>query len=304
MNNKALVSSLLAGTLLLGPYAMAQSTTEKEKSMTKIEQQKSTNKAIQNFEKKQNDLLEVVNENVSEGFKKVEEATKLLKQDGKEKEALASLEAATGKFDVALAANPSLGLVPINAGIVVSALITTPDQLKENIAQTIDLLKEHKVQEARFLVQAMQDDIVGSTTYLPMATYPTAIKLATKQLVEGKKDEAQATLATALSTFVVKNTVTPLGLVRAEELLKQASGLDKNKDKEKAYQLLTDAEEHLEIATLLGYTHKDAKDYEDIKNQIKALKKEIKGKNAVEKMYEKVKSSVIQLMNKDSTKIK
>jgi vacuolar-type H+-ATPase subunit I/STV1 len=304
MNNKTLVSSLLVGTLLLGSYAMAQSTTEMEKSMAKTEQQKSTEKAIQNVEKKQNDLLDAVNENVNEGFKKVGDATKLMKEDGKEKEALAALEAATGKFDIALAANPSLGLVPINAGVVVSALIITPEQLKENIDQTIDLLKENKVQEARFLVEVMQDDIVGSTTYLPMATYPTAIKLATKQLIEGKKDEAQATLATALSTFVVKNTVTPLGLVRAEDLLKQASGLDKNKDKDKAHQLLTEAEEQLEIATLLGYTHKDAKDYEDIKNQIKALKKEIKGKNVVEKMYEKVKSSVSQLMNKGSAKNK
>jgi hypothetical protein len=88
--------------------------------------------------------------------------------------------------------------------------------------------------------------------------------------------------------------------MRAEELLKQASALDKEKDKEKANQILTDAQKELEIASLLGYTHKNAKDYEDIKSQIKALKKEINGKNAVEKMYEKIKSSVSQLMHKEN----
>lgn len=295
MNNKTLISSLLASTLLLSSYVMAESSTEKHKTMT-TEQQKSTDKAVQDAEKKHNDLLEVVNENVAKGFEKVEEATALLKQDGKEKEALAALEAATGKFNIAMAANPDLSLVPIDAGVVVTALITTPDQIEETIDQAIDLLKDQKVQMARQLVNTLKDDVEASTTYLPMLTYPDAIKLATKQLVKGEKQEAQDTLEAALSTFVVKNVVTPLGLVRAQDLLEQASELDKEKDKEQANQLLTYAQEQLEIARLLGYTHKKAKDYEDINSQIKALKKEISGKNAVEKMYDKLKISFKNLV--------
>lgn len=162
----------------------------------------------------------------------------------------------------------------------------------------IDLLKDHKVQAARSILAPMKDEMVISQAYLPMMTYPDAIKWATKYLVEDKKDDALATLATTLSTIVIEKSIVPLAIVRTESLLKTASELDKSQ-KAKAHELLDAAQEQLEIATLLGYTEKNSKAYDDIKAQIKAVKKEIDGKNAVEKMYDNVKASIKQLIGKE-----
>ena len=133
-----------------------------------------------------------------------------------------------------------------------------------------------------------------------MTTYPDAIKLATKMLVEGKKDAASATLATALSTFVDEVSVVPLSLVRVEAMMLTASELDKDKDKDKALILLNAAEEQLKVATALGYTTKNAKLYEDLSEQIAALKKEVTGGNIVEKMYTKLKASIKNMIKKSS----
>ncbi len=284
------------------PYAQAaNSTTEKGKNQMSVEQTAKSNQAVKATEKEQNALLETVNQGVLDGYKKVLDATKMLLQEGKEKEAIKALQEATGKFDIALAADPSLKLVPIDGNVSITALITTPALVKADTDLVIDLLKDHKVQAARVLIEPMKDEMVIANAYLPMGTYPDAIKLATKYLIDGKKDDALITLDATLSTIVIKKAIVPLAIIRTESLLKTASELDKNKDKAEAHKLLDAAYEQLEIATLLGYADKDSKAYEDMKAQIKAVKKEIDGKNAVEKMYDKVKASVKKLIGKEKT---
>ncbi len=296
-----LINSLVIGALMTVPYAQAANTTVKQgTNLTSKEQTVKSNDAVQDHVKEQKALLETINQGVLDAYKKVVEATKLLSQKGKEKQAITILQEATGKFDVALAAKPDLGMVAIDADVSVDALITTPELVKADVRLAIDLLKDHKVQLARTLLVPMKDEMVISHVYLPMATYPAAIKLATKYLVEGKKDEALATLNTSLSTLVIKKAIIPLALIRVESLLSEAAKLDKETEKTKAHVLLDAANEQLEIAKLLGYTNKKSKAYDDLKDQIKAVKKEIDGKNAVEKMYSKVISSVKDLFNSES----
>lgn len=303
--NKLLLKTLIVAVLAASPLTItsviADTTGNTQKATSQESQKATSDKAIKEAEKSQNQLLKEVNDNVVEGLKKVMEATRLLKEDGKEKEAIAALEAATGKFDVALAANPKLGLVPVDAAVSVFELLITPGMAKDAIEQSIDLLKDGKVQQARALLIPLRDEIVTSTTYLPMATYPDAIKEATKALVEGKKKEAQTILAAALNTLVIEESIIPLALIRAESLLVAASKMDKEKEKNTIREFLEGAEAQLELATLLGYTDKNAKAYESIKAQLKALKKEIGEGNAVEKLYEKLKSSFSDLIGKESS---
>jgi hypothetical protein len=296
-----LIYSLVIGALMATPYAQATNTTVKQgDNLTSQEQTVKSNEAVNAHEKEQNALLETVNQGVLDGYKKVLEATKLLSQEGKEKEAIVALQEATGKFDIALAAEPDLAMVAIDSDVSVHALITTPGLVKADVSLAIDLLKDHKVQLAKTLLEPMADEMVISHVYLPMATYPVAIKLATKYLVEGKKADALATLDTTLSTLVIKKEIVPLALIRVESLLSEAASLNKEVDKAKAHALLDAASEQLEIAYLLGYTDKRSKAYDDLKDQIKAVKKEIDGKNAVEKMYTKVISSVKDLFQSES----
>lgn len=300
MKKKTLMSTVLLGLLMVAPFTQAvNTTTDKGESVLTTEQQASSDKAVKSAEQEQKALLEEVNEGVLEGYQKVLKATRLLVQDGKEKEAIALLQEATGKFDIALTANPSLDLVPIDGDVSVSALITTPELIKKETKLAVDLLEDHKIQAARALLEPLKDEMVISTAYLPMGTYPDAIKLATKYLIDGKKEDAVTTLATALSTIVVKKSIIPLTIIRIESFLKEAADLDKEKSKDQALALLEASEQQLEIATLLGYTDKNSALYEDIKDQIKELKKEIKGGNVVERLYKKAKESIKNLIRKE-----
>jgi hypothetical protein len=262
--------------------------------------EKTSKQAVSKQVKKQNDLLEAVDQKVLNAFKDVQKAVQYLQKDGQEKQALAALEKAVGQFDTITAARPELSLVPIQSNVEVTELATSPAMIKRNTELAIDLLKDNKVVAARALLQPMQDDMISTSVYLPMATYPDAIKQATKALVDGNKEESLDIIATALSTFVVKESIIPLGLVRAQERLKVAAKLDKEKDKDKIKTLLEAANDDLEVAKLLGYTDKEGLAYENIAEQIKAIRKEVEGKNVVEKMYEKIASSFKKLLNKEA----
>jgi len=305
MKKNLLLASLLATTLAVSPSVLADTQKTVKASSTKAmstpatKQDNANKQAVKNKAQSQANLLEEVNKDVLDGFKKVVEAGRLIAQ-GKEKEAIKALQDATGKFDIALAANPKLGLVPIEGTVNVSELITTPDAVKGYTSLAIDLLKDSKVQAARAVLQPLRDDMVTRTVYLPMTTYPDAIKLATKLLVDGKKEAALAVLTTALSTFVEKVSVIPLSLVRVEAMVLAASELDKEKEKDKALALLDASEVQLDLAVALGYTDDDSALYEDLKDQIKALKKEIKGGNIVERLYKKLNASIKSLMDKSS----
>ncbi len=302
-----LLSALLASTLAVSPAVLAETQTGKlqdlpSKTGSKVigEAQTQANKdAIKAHKKSQHDLLHDIDKGISEGFKHVAKATQFIAED-KDKQALKELEAATGKFDIALAANPDLGLVPIDAGVKVTELITTPAAVKAQIEVAQKFLKDSKVQAARAILQPLRDDIETREVSLPMTTYPAAIKLATRMLVEGQKKAALSTLATALTTLVEKRAIIPLSLIRVQSMVKAASELDKEKGKDRALLLLDAAEEQLQLAVALGYADKHSVLYKDLSEQIKALKKEARGGNVVERLYSKLNDSIKQLVEKSS----
>ena len=287
-----IITTLLSAALLAVPMVWAE-----QQARSDAAHSKTTKQAIKQEQKTQSDLLKEVNIGVSQGAAKVIKAIKLL-DENKDKEALAELQAATGKFDVALAANPELALVPVDSFVKISELVTTPDKLKAQLKLAKKMLADGKVQVARELLEAMQDELRISIVYLPMGTYPDAIKLATKYLLEEKREDAKAILITAINTLVTEDEIIPLGLIRAKSLVDQASKLDKTADKKTIQELLKSAKDQLEIAKLLGYTDENSAAYEDLKGQIEALEKEVKGKNAVEKLYEKIANSFNKLIKK------
>jgi hypothetical protein len=290
MKNNKMLTGVLMSVAMATPVLAANSAT-----IDTVE--KTSKQAISKQEKKQNDLLATVDQSVLDAFKQVQSAVKLLQADGKEKEALVALEKAVGQFDTITAVRPQLSLVPIYSDVEVTELITTPEMIKLNTELAIDLLKNSSVVAARELLIPMQDNLISTTAYLPIATYPDAIKLAAKALVNEEKHKSLDIIAEALSTVVVKKSVLPLGLIRAEERLKVAAKLDKEKDKAQIKTLLTAASDDLEVAKLLGYTDKENLAYENIVKQIKAIQKEVEGKNIVEKMYDKIASSFKELID-------
>jgi len=203
------------------------------------------------------------------------------------KEAKKDLESAIGKLEVALSAKDSPKLLPIDARIRVSEYLGSAKDVKKGINATIDLLKEHKVQEARVIINALVSEIDVASLNIPVSTYPDALKLASSYLHDGKVDQAKEVLVTALSTLVEDVVVVPIPIAKVATLVDTASKIAKN-EKEQALKHLTFAKDELEKAELLGYTSKSDVTYENLYAQIKKVEKEIKGKNKAEKFFEEL----------------
>ena len=206
------------------------------------------------------------------------------KDTGKAK---SDLEKAIGKLEVALSAKHAPKLLPIDATVKATEYLGSVKDVKAGIDTTIDLLKDHKVQEARAIINALVSEIDVVSVNLPVATYPQALKLAASYLHEGKVDQAKEVLVTALSTLVEDVIVIPIPIVKATALIDTASKIAK-KDKDQALKHLDLAKEELEKAELLGYTSKSDVTYKSLYEQIKKVKKEIKGKNRAEKLFEEL----------------
>jgi len=291
MKKRTMISTVVAGILLCSAGLSANNNFKAQTNDTK------RLKEVVNKEAKDlRQSLKKAPKEVAEGMKQTIVALKAL-QKRDTKTAKEALEKATKLFDTAIKNDPKLALVPIADSIEVHDFTGDSKLVKKTIKAAQALLDEYETQAARVLLLPLEDDMIITTQYLPMGVYPLATKDALKQLNEGKDKEAFTTLVTALHGVVVQSVVIPLPLITAQSLVIEASKLDK-KEKEKALKLLTLAQDELEKAVLLGYTKKHAPEYKMLQKEIKNIQKEIKGKNVVEKLYEKIKKDFASLLTK------
>ncbi len=201
------------------------------------------------------------------------------------KSAIKDLEDAIGKLEVILASKKAPKLLPVANKIFAVEYVGDINTLKKAVKKVKELVNEGKLQDARVLLNTLQSQINVITTYIPLATYPDALKLAAKYLHENKVNEAATVLDTALNTLVQEETIIPIPIVKAEALIKAASKIAK-KDKKQALAHLENAKKELELAKALGYVSKSDTTYKNLNDAIEAIEKEIKGKNKVEKLFE------------------
>jgi len=117
----------------------------------------------------------------ADAIQAVDEAITLLDK-GKKDEAIKKLEVASGKLEIAMAAEPSLELVPVATDVFTYDLITSPKQVKADLDAVDDLIDAGDVQTARVLLNRLRSEIITETTYLPVASYPDAIKRAVREI--------------------------------------------------------------------------------------------------------------------------
>ncbi len=216
--------------------------------------------------------------------KKIDEAKKLLND-------------ATQKFDKALKDNPALDVVPVDEQIAMYENLSSTKEIEKVLDTVKDMLKNHDVQGAREVLSPLRDEMDIVTTSIPMKLFPDATKKAKEALDKKDVKKALTILAGAFDTMVEEAAVIPLPLLSAQDLIAEASALDKSK-KEEATKLLNEAKEELNKAKVLGYTNRKSPEYKALVEAIDAVKKEIKGKNAVEKMYDKLKADFSALVHK------
>ncbi|HIP14063.1 MAG TPA: YfdX family protein [Sulfurimonas autotrophica] len=290
MKKRTVISTVVAGILLCSSGLYANNNFEAQKNDIKRLKNVVNKEAVSAKESLKKSPKEVV-----EGMKQTIVAIKAL-QNRDAKTAKEALQKASKLFDTAIKNDPKLALVPVANSIEVHDFTGDSKLVKETIKTAQDLLDDYETQAARALLMPLKDDMIITTQYLPMGIYPLATKDALKQLNDGKEKEAFSTLVTALHEVVVQFVVIPLPLITAQSLVIEASKLDK-KEKTEALKLLDAAQDELEKAVLLGYTKKHAPEYTTLKKEIKNIQKEIKGKNIVEKLYEKIKKDFASLLS-------
>ncbi len=236
----------------------------------------------------------------ADAFKATEAALIALNHDQPE-EALAALEVVSGNLHLLLARDPALGLVPIDVRIQVVEGVTDLPTIKKLEDELEDLVDDGRYQAARAIIDSLADEIRVTTVYLPLATYPAAIDAIAPLIDAGKLDEAKRQLIDVLNTYVSEEEVTPLAIVRAEEILTEAfqvehkPDLSKQETKNKIEELVEDVERHIKVAQTLGYGGKD--DYKDLYEGIAALKDAI-GTSGFKGEWAKIKKSMAAFKNR------
>jgi len=276
------------------PVAQKQSNHTVEESGTRAEAAK------QSAQKTTDKRKEIVSEAVTT-LRETQDALKAL-DEGKNKEALSGLERATGKLEIVLARDPKAALVPIDVKVETNSIIGSIETIKKARQEAQTLLSIGRVQDARAILAQLRSETVISTTNLPMASYPGALKQAAKLIDENKANAAKEVLQRALSTLVVTDVVVPLPIFDAKLSLQKAEELAKTQNRTPAQnQQLTTcvnfAESDIHLAEALGYGTK--KDFDSFHKQISEIRqKTANGKFGIG-FFDQIKS-YIESMNKNS----
>ena len=285
---KTLLSTLVS-TLLLSSLATA----DEHKNLTSQEvSAKATQTATTKVKDNRVKLVQEALESLKFSAKAVDELNK-----NKTDEAKKSIELALGKLESILASEHTPKLLPIENQIVIKNFVGTSDDVKKVLAEVKTLLSLGKVQEAGELLISLQSEIDITTVSLPLASYPDALKLASKYLIEKHPAKAKHVLEIALNTFAQEEQIIPIPLINSLELVAVASKIAKE-DKEQALKHLALAKDDLKKAEALGYVSSSTTTYKQLDELIEKTEKEIKGPNKAEKLFKELGEKLSEFKNK------
>ncbi len=276
---KKSIISVLVSSLLLTNMVMADSNkvlTSKEVTTQakKVATQEVKNSKVQLIEEALNSL------NLS--------AKALLALENKNSdEAKKDIELALGKLEAILAAEHTPKLLPIENRVVIKNFEGTAKDVENVLSVVKELLADGKVQEAGELLITLQSEIDVTVVSLPLVSYPDALKLASKYLIEEKPDKAKEVLKLALNTFTEVQQIIPIPIINTIQLVSTSSEIAKE-NKEQALKYLASASDELDKAERLGYLSKSTTTYKQLHEMIKNVEKEVKGPNKAEKLFQEL----------------
>ncbi len=226
---------------------------------------------------------------VQEALSSLKLASKALADldENKVDDAKKDIELALGKLESILVAEHTPKLLPIENRMTVKNFVGTAKDVEVAIEKVKRLLDKGKVQDARVLLSTLQSEIDLTVVSLPLASYPDALKLASKYLIDNKPDKAKEVLALALSTFTEVEQVIPIPIINSIELIATASRISKD-NKEQALKHLAFASDELDKAEKLGYVSKSEITYKQLHELIHKIEKEVKGPNKAEKLFKEL----------------
>jgi hypothetical protein len=225
--------------------------------------------------------------------------------EGKTSQAIAALERATGKLDLILARDPKLELAPAGVSVATYDVQGGLDAVKQVRKEAEELIEAGRLQDARRLLKNLASETVISVSNIPLATYPDAIKRAVKLIDQNEPDDAKRVLQAALNTQVVVDTVIPLPVVKAQDLLKTAEDLAQKKDRTKddndrLKNSFDRANDQLQFAQALGYGTK--KDFDKMYQQLAEIREKSADNQSGAGWFAKIKASIAELLKSNQSK--
>lgn len=219
------------------------------------------------------------------------EALASLDKDNTDK-AIETLEKITGKLELLVARNPSLALIPVGVTTTIYDLFAEVETIESIVEKAHDALDDGDVQTARHLLENMASEIVISTTKLPLATYPAAIKRVAPLIDDGKIDEAKQQLQTALNLLIVSDVIYPLPDLRSNVMLKEAQELSEKSDRsdeesDRLKELLEEVRSQVKFGRELGYFTEESS--VDIHEELEQIEEKTESGKSGLGFFEKIK---------------
>jgi hypothetical protein len=230
-----------------------------------------------------------VDQDALTAIRQTEAAIKAISANNKN-EAVNDIEQATGKINILVARNPASALIPVHVEVsVIDAAPADTKAIDVIVQAATDAVKQRNMPAARLLLASLVSELRIRTTFLPLATYPTALQQAAKLLDQGKNQEAGNVLLTALNTLEIDDRAIPLPLILAQAAVEQANAQRQNKNV--ALTLLQTAKNQLDRSKHLGYMSDDA-EYKALDNDISSLEKAVKGPSNTSSLFSHLKDRI------------
>jgi len=211
--------------------------------------------------------------------------------------AIESLKKAIGELTIVLNSPNAPYLLPVNVNIKAYEYAGNIKNISTQIKLAKKAVENNNLPLAREILNSLRSEIDISTVNIPLATYPSAIKLAVKYLNEHKIKEAQDVINMALNTLVTTNTVIPIPLLKANDLIVAASKAVK-KDKKQTLKYLEEAKKQLKLAELLGYSSKSNTTYKMLKDSINKIENKINNHKNTDSFFANLKNKIEEFKEK------
>jgi cell division septum initiation protein DivIVA len=283
---KKMLSSIVVAGLLVTSSLGADSKSEqvKQHAVNKVEQQV-----------KSNETLKLIKEAIK-AIAYTDKAYKDLEKKDKDK-ALKYLKEAIGELTIILNSPNAPYLLPVDSRVEAIEYVGDTANIAKQISSAKVALAKKNLPLAREILNSLRSEIDITTTNIPLATYPDAIKLAVKYLNENKVNEAKDVIAMALNTLVTTQTIIPIPLIKAGALIEEASKVAE-KDKIQAVRYLEEAKQQLKIAELLGYSSKSDTTYKMLKDAIDEIESKLNRNKETHSLFEELKKKLKEFKEK------
>lgn len=184
------------------------------------------------------------------------------------------LDAAKGLIETARqqltqlkSSKPDIAAIPIDAQGKLIHLSTDVRRLKVLQNKIKQLVANNNYQAARPLIDMMSDEMRVRIMLLPITPFKAEIESVSELIRSGYISRAKAHLHDAMDRLLVKDEMVPIPILRAEELVAEASNLNtptvpSHVPYAETRRMIADARAQLKIAEMMGYGER--KDYAEM----------------------------------------